>query len=143
MTQQATHVDQPTPAPSACAAEPSSDQNSNMTKVNEMTNTTNVNEINEIVESIEIAKLNDNAKLKEIIEKMNTTKVTKVRDRGPDSQREMTEDDARSILLGELKDKSHKAAAEELGLSYGQIYSSRKGFTFKGIYKEWRDLQPK
>ncbi len=148
MTQQATHVDQPTPAPSACAAEPSSDQNSNMTKVNEMTNTTNVNEINEIVESIEIAKLNDNAKLKEIIEKMNeiiekmnTTKVTKVRDRGPDSQREMTEDDARSILLGELKDKSHKAAAEELGLSYGQIYSSRKGFTFKGVFKEWRDAQ--
>jgi len=153
MTQQATHVDQSTPAPSACAAEQSSDQNSNMTKVNEMTNTTNVvesNEIVEIIESIEIAKLNDNAKTKEIvaklneiIERMNTTKVAKVRDRGPDSQREMTEDDARSILLGELKDKSHKAAAEELGLSYGQIYSARKGFTFKGIYKEWRDLQPK
>ena len=153
MTQQATHVDQPTPAPSACAAEPSSDQNSNMTKVNEMTNTTNVvesNEIVEIIESIEIAKLDGNAKLKEIVEKMNeiierlnTAKAPKVRDRGPDSQREMTEDDARSILLGELKDKSHKDVAKELGLSYGQIYSSRKGFTFKGVFKEWRDAQPK
>ena len=108
------------------------------------------NEINEIIKSVEIIKLDDNAKLKdlitklnEIIERMNTTKVAKVRDRGPDSQREMTEDDARSILLGELKDKSHKAAAEELGLSYGQIYSSRKGFTFKGVFKEWRDAQPK
>ena len=146
-----THVGLPTPSLSAPADEPSSNQNSNMTKVNEMTNTTNVvesNEIVEIIESIEIAKLDDNAKMKEIvaklneiIERMNTTKVAKVRDRGPDSQREMTEDDARSILLGELKDKSHKAAAEELGLSYGQIYSSRKGFTFKGIFKEWRDAQ--
>lgn len=148
MTHRTTHVAQPTPGQSVPADEPSSDQNSNMTKVNEMTNTTNVTKIAEIVESIEIAKLNDNAKLKEIIEKMNeiiekmnTTKVTKVRDRGPDSQREMTEADARSILLGELKDKSHKAAAEELGLSYGQIYSARKGFTFKGVYKEFRDAQ--
>lgn len=106
--------------------------------------------IDKIVESIEIAKLDNNAKLKdiiikmnELIEMMNTTKVTKVRDRGPDSQREMTEDDARRILLGDLSDKSHKAAAEELGLSYGQIYSSRKGFTFKGVFKEWRDAQPK
>lgn len=111
-----------------------------------MENTANVAEIVEIVESIEIAKLNENAKLKEIIEKMNeiiekmnTTKVAKVRDRGPDSQREMTEDDARRILLGDLSEKSHKDAAKELGLSYGQVYSSRKGFTFKGVFKEFRD----
>lgn len=115
-----------------------------------MENTANVAEIVEIVKSVEIAKLDNNAKLKdiiekmnEIIEKMNTTNVAKVRDRGPDSQREMTEDDARRILLGDLSDKAHKAAAKELGLSYGQIYSARKGFTFKGIYKEWRDAQPK
>jgi hypothetical protein len=105
-------------------------------------------EIVEIVESIEIAKLDENAKLKdviakvnEIIERLNTTKVSKERDRGPDSTREMTEDDARRILLGDMKDVAHKKAAEELGLSYGQVYSARKGFTFKGIYKEWRDAQ--
>ena len=121
-----------------------------MLKVIKMENTANVAEIVEIVESIEIAKLNENAKLKdiiikmnEIIEKMNTTKAPKVRDRGPDSQREMTEIDARMILLGELANASHKEAAERLGLSYGQVYSARKGFTFKGIYKEWRDAQPK
>ena len=104
----------------------------------------------EIVEAIEIAKLDENAKLKdvvaklnEVIEKLNTTKATKVRDRGPESERDMTEDDARRILLGDMKDVAHKDAAKELGLSYGQVYSARKGFTFKGIYKEWRDAQPK
>ena len=102
----------------------------------------------EIVEIIEIAKLDESAKLKdviakvnELIERINNGKNAKVRDRGPDSTREMTEDDARRILLGDMKDVAHKKAAEELGLSYGQIYSSRKGFTFKGIYKEWRDAQ--
>ena len=105
-------------------------------------------EIVEIVEAIEIAKLDDNAKLKdviakvnELIERINNGKSAKARDRGPDSTREMTEDDARRILLGDMKDVAHKKAAEELGLSYGQIYSARKGFTFKGIYKEWRDAQ--
>ena len=108
------------------------------------------NEIAEIVKAIEIAKLDENAKLKEIVAKLNevievinTTKTAKVRDRGPDSERDMTEDDARRILLGDMKDVAHKKAAEELGLSYGQVYSARKGFTFKAVYKEWRDAQPK
>ncbi len=110
----------------------------------------NVNQIAEIVKSIEIAKLDDSAKLKDIIAKVNelvdlanATKAPKERDRGPDSTREMTEDDARRILLGDFKDAAHKDAAKELGLSYGQVYSARKGFTFKGVYKEWRDAQPK
>jgi hypothetical protein len=42
-------------------------------------------------------------------------------------------------MLGDLKEDSHKEAAEKLGLSYGQIYSARKGFTFKPIYKEMMD----
>ena len=110
--------------------------------------TNEIVEIVEIIESIEIAKLDESAKLKdviakvnELIERFNNGKNAKVRDRGPDSTREMTEDDARRILLGDMKDVAHKKAAEELGLSYGQIYSARKGFTFKGIYKEWRDAQ--
>lgn len=105
-------------------------------------------EVTEVLATIEAledsAKLKDIiAKVNEIVAKLNETKTAKIRDRGPDSQREMTEDDAKRILLGDMKDKSHKDAAKELGLSYGQIYSSRKGFTFKGIYKEWRDAQPK
>lgn len=56
--------------------------------------------------------------------------------RGPKSDRQMTEKDAERIMLGDLKDASHKKAAEELGLSYGQIYSARKGFTFKEVYQK-------
>ena len=60
----------------------------------------------------------------------------KIRDRGPDSTRQMTELDATNILMGDLKDTSHKESANILGLSYGQIYSARNGFTFKKVYKE-------
>jgi len=56
---------------------------------------------------------------------------------GPKSERSMTDDDARRILaLGDLEAAGHKEAAEKLNLSYGQIYSCRKGFTFKHIHKE-------
>lgn len=57
--------------------------------------------------------------------------------RGPKSEREMTNDDARAIMGdGEHSKLSHKDAAEKLGLSYAQVYSCRKGFTFKNIHKE-------
>lgn len=92
-----------------------------------------------------IAALEETAKLKDVIAKLNeviamiNTTPKASRDRGPESTREMTEDDARRLLLGDLATKNHKEAAQELGLSYGQVYSSRKGFTFKGVYKEWRN----
>jgi hypothetical protein len=72
------------------------------------------------------------AKINELVARANNK-----RDRGPESLRDMTEEDARNLLLGVWKDMSHKKAAEASGLSYGQVYSSRKGFTFKAIYKEW------
>ena len=57
--------------------------------------------------------------------------------RGPKSEREMTDEDARRILSGgDLALLSHKLAAERLNLSYAQIYSCRKEFTFKHIHKE-------
>ena len=73
------------------------------------------------------------AKLNEVIEAMN-----KVSDRrGPKSDREMTDEDARAIMgEGEDTTLSHKSAAEKRGLSYAQVYSCRKGFTFKHIHKE-------
>ena len=103
--------------------------------------TTNLQE--QVVEIL--AKLDEHAKLKDVVAKVNeiierlNTKPKAQRDRGPESTREMTEDDARRLLLGDLAAKNHKEAAQELGLSYGQVYSSRKGFTFKGVYKEWRN----
>lgn len=99
--------------------------------------TTNLQE--QVVETL--AKLDEHAKLKDVVAKVNeiiellNTKPKAQRDRGPNSTREMTADDATRIMTGDLKDFSHKDAALELGLSYGQIYSARKGFTFKEIYK--------
>ena len=103
--------------------------------------TTNLQE--QVVETL--VKLDEHAKLKDVVAKVNeiiellNTKPKAQRDRGPESTREMTEDDARRILLGDLAKVNHKEAAQELGLSYGQVYSARKGFTFKSVYKEWRD----
>jgi hypothetical protein len=56
--------------------------------------------------------------------------------RNPASSREMTEDDARRVIRGDLAETSHKEAAKILGLSYGQVYSCRGGYTFKRIYNE-------
>lgn len=92
-----------------------------------------------------VAALEENAKLKDVVHKLNeviealNSRPKVARDRGPESTREMTEDDALRLLLGDLTSKNHKDAAKELGLSYGQVYSARKGFTFKSIYKKWRD----
>ena len=60
-------------------------------------------------------------------------KAIKVRDRGPKSERSMTDEDAQRVKFGDLKDLTHKQAAEKLGLSYGQIYSCRGGYTFNHI----------
>lgn len=100
-------------------------------------------QVAEIASQIELLNTDDKLSMKLLAEKMNEI-ITKLnaapsvapRNRGPQSERIMTEDDARRIMLGDLKDKSHKDAAEELKLSYGQIYSARKGFTFKPIYQE-------
>ena len=76
------------------------------------------------------------------IEALETTvkelKERPVRDRGPASQRNMEDKDAERLILGDLKETSHRKAAEELGLSYGQVYSARNGFTFKAIYQKGR-----
>lgn len=74
------------------------------------------------------------SKINEIIEVLNM--LSAPRDRGPKAERTMTDEDARRVIYGDLKDVSHKEAAKQLGLSYGQIYSARKGFTFKPIHKE-------
>lgn len=64
--------------------------------------------------------------------------LSKPRDRGPKAEREMTEADAFRIKFGDLKDTKHKDAAEKLGLSYGQIFSCRGGYTFKQVKQDWK-----
>lgn len=57
------------------------------------------------------------------------------------SQREMTDDDAKRILTGDLAKVKHKDAASTLGLSYGQVYSCRLEFTFKNVHKAMKDAK--
>jgi len=93
-------------------------------------------EINKLEGKQTIATLTD--KLNELVDKVNelAKNQPKARDRGPSSERQMTDEDARAVMIGEHKGLSHKEAAEKLGLSYGQVYSARNGYTFKAIYKE-------
>jgi hypothetical protein len=74
-----------------------------------------------------------NARL-DVIENKLAVKVKEGNGRGPMSTRSMTEADAVRIMTGDLKAKSIKECAKELGLSYGQIYSARNGYTFKTQY---------
>lgn len=56
------------------------------------------------------------------------------RKRGPKTERSMTEADAWMVKFGALKPPvTHKVAAETLGLSYGQVFSCRGSYTFKGV----------
>ena len=64
--------------------------------------------------------------------------ANKPRDRGPKSEQTMTEAHAFAVKFGEDKDLGHKAAAEKHGLSYGQVFSCRGGYTFKQVTKDWK-----
>ncbi len=50
-----------------------------------------------------------------------------------ESGRAMTNDDAHRVMYGDLKGVPHKVAAQQLGLTYGQVYSARGGYTFKHV----------
>lgn len=52
---------------------------------------------------------------------------------------EMTAEHAERIMAGDLADMKHKDAAAALGLTYGQVYSARLGFTFKHVAKRLKD----
>jgi hypothetical protein len=75
-----------------------------------------------------IALQKDVAELKTNLVKPNNT-----------AAREMTDEDAKRILTGDLKDAKHNAAADTLGLSYGQVYSCRGEYTFKHVHKQLRE----
>lgn len=94
-------------------------ENSVIEQVRSMTN-------KQMVEAIVLLQ----AQVKELMEKSTPKNV---------DTKEMTDDDARSILFGELKDSKHKDAAAKLSLTYGQVYSCRLGFTFKAIHKEMKE----
>ena len=72
-------------------------------------------------------------KLEEIEPKVNST------NKSAPTKRNMTDEDALKVLTGDLKELSHKEAAEKIGLTYAQVYSARLEFTFKHVHKELRD----
>jgi hypothetical protein len=53
----------------------------------------------------------------------------------------MTAEHAFRVKFGDLKDVKHGEAAKTLGLSYGQIFSCRGGYTFKNINKDWKKAE--
>ena len=59
------------------------------------------------------------------------------KNRGPKSESTMTEEHAFRCKFGDLKDGKHKDVAVLLGLSYGQIFSCRGGYTFKQVKADW------
>ena len=83
--------------------------------------------------------------LEDLIKGEVKTVVVHDKGRGPVSTRNMTEADAIRVMLGALKDTCIKDCALELGLSYGQVYSARNGYTFKNQYalKRQADIDAK
>ena len=55
----------------------------------------------------------------------------------PKGVRPMTLEDARRVVLGDMSKMPPKEVAILMGLSYGQVYSARNGYTFKEVYEEW------
>lgn len=97
------------------------------------------NEINVIKGEIELLDVSGKVTVKDVADKLNELisklGTASVRDRGPKSEREMTEEDAIRLIEGDMKDVKHKEAAVQLNLSYGQVYSARLGYTFKHIFR--------
>lgn len=51
----------------------------------------------------------------------------------PEIGRRMVDSDAYHVKFGTLRSLKHGDAAKALGLTYGQVYSARKGFTFTHV----------
>jgi hypothetical protein len=77
-----------------------------------------------------------------LTERVAKLEAAQQRDRGPKSTKEMTEEDAFRVKFGDCKDMKPKEAAEKLGLSYGQVFSCRGGYTFKQVKAEWKKPEP-
>lgn len=71
------------------------------------------------------------------VEKIET--LVLARNASAATKRNMTDEDALRVLTGDLRDMSHKEAAEKIALTYAQVYSCRLEFTFKHVHKDLRD----
>jgi hypothetical protein len=60
------------------------------------------------------------------------------RNKSSSTKRDMTDEDAKEVLIGVYKDMSHKTAEGASNLTYAQVYSCRLEYTFKHVHKELR-----
>lgn len=67
------------------------------------------------------------------------TSMIEGRNKSAPTKRNMTDADAIRVMTGDLKDLSHKEAAEQANLTYAQVYSCRLEYTFKHVHKQLRD----
>lgn len=67
------------------------------------------------------------------------TSMIEGRNKSAPTKRNMTDADAIRVMTGDLKDLSHKEAAETANLTYAQVYSCRLEYTFKHVHKQLRD----
>jgi hypothetical protein len=74
-------------------------------------------------------------KLEEIVAKVEG------RNKSAAVKRNMTDADALRVLTGDLRELAHKETAEQIGLTYAQVYSCRLEFTFKHVHKALRDTE--
>ena len=95
--------------------------------------TTSTTTKNETIATLTTRMTHLESTIAELTERLDA--MPKARDRGPDSTRQMTDEDAYEVCYGDLKDMSHKLAAKECGLSYAQVYSARGQYTFKHVHK--------
>lgn len=61
------------------------------------------------------------------------------RNKSAPTKRNMTDVDAIRVLTGDLKEASHKDAADAALLTYAQVYSCRLEYTFKHVHKALKD----
>jgi hypothetical protein len=93
--------------------------------------------LTELLKKQEILDAYKTAKKMAAASKKSGHKVTATgRDYGPASTTKLTDPMAWRICFGDLKDETTQAIADKYGLSFGQIYSCRGGYTKKNLTAE-------
>ena len=93
--------------------------------------------IEERVNTLELVTQELHARLEDALARIAVLENGKAR--GPKTERPMTDADAYRVRFGDHKDMNHKDAAAALGLSYGQVFSCRGGYTFKQVKDKTRN----
>lgn len=78
------------------------------------------------------------ARIAQLAEKVQMLELKLARNKSSALVRVMTDDDARLVLGEEFAELNHLETAQRVGLTYGQVYSARKGFTFKHVARQLR-----